>query len=65
MSAIRMPEPLVRVIDRLEAGGELESKLRRLVENEIRRRLARYEWIDRVFQKKYGMTFESLSEKSW
>jgi len=60
MSAIRMPEPLVRVIDRLEASGELESKLRRLVENEIRRRLARYEWIDRVFQKKYGMTFEEF-----
>ncbi len=60
MSSILMPEPLVRVIDRLEAGDELESKLYRLVENEIRRRLARYEWTDRALQEKYGMTFEEF-----
>jgi hypothetical protein len=41
MTAIRVPAPLVQVIDRLEAGDEWAGKLRRLVESEIRRRLAR------------------------
>jgi hypothetical protein len=60
MTAIRVPAPLVQVIDRLEAGDEWAGKLRRLVESEIRRRLARYEWTDRFFRRKYGMTFEEF-----
>lgn len=60
MSTVAVSERLVRIIDRLEAGDQWETKLSRVLENEIRRRLARYEWIDRFYQKKYGMTFEEF-----
>jgi hypothetical protein len=60
MSVIAMPEKIVRIIDRLEAGEEIEAKLGQVVENELRRRLARYELTDRLFQKKYSMTFEEF-----
>jgi hypothetical protein len=51
MSVIAMPEKIVRIIDRLEAGEEIEAKLGQVVENELRRRLARYELTDRLFRK--------------
>ncbi|MBC7227854.1 MAG: hypothetical protein H5T61_11580 [Thermoflexales bacterium] len=60
MSTIAVSERLIRIIDRLETGDQWETKLSRVLENEIRRRLARYEWIDRFYQKKYGMTFEEF-----
>jgi len=31
-----------------------------VVENELKRRLARYELTDRIFRQKYGMTFEEF-----
>ncbi len=62
MSVIAMPEKIVRIIDRLETGGEIEAKLGKVVENELRRRLARYELTDRLFQKKYGMTLDEFEK---
>ncbi len=46
----------LQVIQRLEPRENVESALRRVLENEIRRRLAAYELTDRIFQRKYGMT---------
>jgi hypothetical protein len=34
----------------------MDAALQRVLENEIRRRLAAYELTDRTFQRKYGMT---------
>jgi hypothetical protein len=62
MSVIAVPEKIVRIIDRLEAGEEIGAKLGRVVENELRRRLARYELTDRLFRKKYSMTFEEFEK---
>ncbi|MFQ5813906.1 MAG: hypothetical protein ACE5I2_12090 [Anaerolineae bacterium] len=62
MSSIAMPEKIVRIIDRLEAGGKIEAKLGLVVENELRRRLARYELTDRLFRKKYGMTLDEFEK---
>jgi hypothetical protein len=45
----------LQMIQRLEPREDVESALRRVLENEIRR-LAAYELTDRVFQRKYGMT---------
>jgi hypothetical protein len=56
MSVIAMPERIVQIIDRLETGEGIEAKLGQVVENEVRRRLARYELTDRLFREKYGMT---------
>ena len=46
----------VQIIRRLEPRRDVDSALRRVLENEIRRRLAACELTDRVFQRKYEMT---------
>jgi hypothetical protein len=58
-----MSEKLLRIIDRLEAGEDIETKLSKMVENEIRRRLARYELTNSLLQKKYGMTFDEFERR--
>lgn len=63
MDSVAVSENIARIIDRLEAGTSLDDKLLRVLENEIRRRLARYEWIDRQFQRKYGMTLEEFEQR--
>jgi hypothetical protein len=63
MSVIAMSEKLLRIIDRLEAGEDIETKLSKMVENEIRRRLARYELTNSLLQKKYGMTFDEFERR--
>jgi len=62
MSIIAVPEKIVQIIDHLETGEEIEAKLSQVVENELRRRLARYELTDRLFRKKYGMTLEEFEK---
>ncbi|MBU0702951.1 MAG: hypothetical protein KKC18_03715 [Chloroflexi bacterium] len=46
----------VQVIRQLEPRKDIDFALRRVLENETRRRLAAYELADRTFQRKYGMT---------
>jgi len=46
----------VQIIKQLEPREDVEAGLRRVLENEMRRRLAAYELTDRMFQRKYGMT---------
>jgi hypothetical protein len=41
-------------------GVKTEEKIREVLESEYRRRLTRYEHIDRLFRKKYGMSFEEF-----
>ena len=55
-------ERVVRVVSTLEPETDWEAGLRRILENEIRRRLNRYDWMDRQFQQKYGVDFESFRQ---
>ena len=41
-------------------GAKAEARIREVLESEYRRRLTRYEHTDRLFRKKYGMTFDDL-----
>jgi hypothetical protein len=41
-------------------GARAEEKVREVLESEYRRRLTRYEHTDRLFRKKYGMTFDEF-----
>ncbi|GKT10088.1 hypothetical protein [Desulforhabdus sp. TSK] len=41
-------------------GVKTEEKIREVLESEYRRRLTRYEHIDRLFRKKYGMSFDEF-----
>jgi len=56
-----IPERISRFIDNLEESGtDSESKLKKIIENEYRRRLNRYYLIDRLLKKKYKMRFEEF-----
>lgn len=50
----------LHLIQRLEPREDIDVALRRVLENEIRRRLSAYELTDRVFQRKYGMMLEEF-----
>ncbi|MHC1744031.1 MAG: hypothetical protein AB9873_13500 [Syntrophobacteraceae bacterium] len=41
-------------------GAKAEERIREVLESEYRRRLTRYEHTDRLFRKKYGMTFDEF-----
>jgi hypothetical protein len=56
MPSAVLSKQLVAVIDALESGETLEHKVMQLVEHELRRRLARYQLVDRLFRDKYGMS---------
>jgi hypothetical protein len=56
MPSAVLSKQLVAVIDALEPGETLEHKVMQLVGHELRRRLARYQLVDRLFRDKYGMS---------
>ena len=59
-----IPERISRFIDNLEESGtDSESKLKKIIENEYRRRLNRYYLIDRLLKKKYKMKFEEFRDQ--
>jgi len=41
-------------------GVKAEERIREVLESEYRRRLTRYEHTDRLFRKKYGMSFDEF-----
>lgn len=53
-----------QIIQWLEPRKDTDAALRRVLENEVRRRLAAYELTDRVFQRKYGMTLAEFEAAS-
>jgi hypothetical protein len=55
-----LADRVVTLIERLEPGDSLDAKLERLVENELLRRLARYELVDKQLTRKYSLSFEEF-----
>ena len=58
--SIAVAEKIAGIVHRIETGETLDVKLRRIIEHEIRRRLAEYEAMNRRFCTKYGMTLEDF-----
>lgn len=58
MSAIS--ERVLELIHELEPEGDINSKLEHLLENELIRRLSRYELTNRQLSEKYGMSFDAF-----
>lgn len=56
-------EDVNKVIDHLIKEGDLDSKIRKILEKEVRRRVAEYQLIDKSLQKKYGMTLEEFEKE--
>ena len=60
MLQVELSNQLLKVLNLLEPGAAPKQQVMRLAEQELRRRLARYQLSDRLFQEKYGMTLEEF-----
>lgn len=60
MLQVELSKPLLSVLNSLEPGAAPKQQVIRLAEQELRRRLARYQLTDRLFRQKYGMTLEEF-----
>ena len=60
MLQVGLSKLLLSVLNSLEPGAEPNQQVMRLAEQELRRRLARYQLTDRLFRQKYGMTLKEF-----
>ena len=60
MLQVELSNRLISVLNLLEPDVGPKQQVARLVEQELRRRLARYQLSDRLFREKYGMTLEEF-----
>ena len=60
MLQVELSSQLLAALNLLEPGSAPTQQLVRLAEHELRRRLARYQLSDRLFQVKYNMTLEEF-----
>ncbi len=56
MLQVEFSNRLVGILNALEPGVTPKQQVARLAEQELRRRLARYQLADRLLREKYGMT---------
>ena len=64
MQSISISDRTLNVLEALEPGQPLERKLEKLAEQELLRRLARYQLVDYTLRKKYGLTLEEFEAES-
>jgi hypothetical protein len=60
MLQVEFPKRLVGVLNALEPGVGPKQQVARLAEQELRRRLARYQLSERLMREKYGMTLDEF-----
>lgn len=60
MLQVELSNRLLSILNSLEPGAAPKQQVMRLAEQELRRRLARYQLSDRLFRHKYGMTLEEF-----
>lgn len=60
MLQIQLSNRLADALNLLEPGVAPKQQVERLAEQELRRRLARYQLSDRLFREKYGMTLDEF-----
>lgn len=60
MLQVEISNRLVSILNSLEPGAAPKEQVIRLAEQELRRRLARYQLSDRLFRQKYGMSLEEF-----
>lgn len=71
MQSIALSDQTIQLLEALQPSGPVARKVEALAEQELLRRLARYQLVDYTFQKKYAMTlteFEAanvLAEKGY
>ena len=60
MLQVELSNRLISALNLLEPDIAPRQQVARLAEQELRRRLARYQLSDRLFREKYGMTLEEF-----
>jgi hypothetical protein len=60
MLQVEFSNRLISVLNVLEPGVGPKQQVARLAEQELRRRLARYQLSERLLREKYGMTLEEF-----
>ena len=60
MLQVELSNRLISALNLLEPDVAPRQQVERLAEQELRRRLARYQLSDRLFREKYGMTLEEF-----
>ena len=60
MLQVEFSSRLVGILNALEPGVTPKQQVARLAEQELRRRLARYQLADRLLREKYGLTLEEF-----
>ncbi len=56
-------DKIIKILDKLESGRDLNDKLIKILKNEVIKRLNRYELINRHLEEKYEMGFEEFESK--
>jgi polyhydroxyalkanoate synthesis regulator phasin len=57
-------EKTSKILDYLVPQGDLDTKIRKIVIEDLKRKLAEFQLIDHRFQKKYGMTLDEFEKKN-
>lgn len=60
---MQVADKFSRIIEHLVPEGNLDLKMRTILANEVRRRLAEFEAVDRRFRQKYGMTLDEFERR--
>ncbi|MBI1927579.1 hypothetical protein HYR99_25470 [Candidatus Poribacteria bacterium] len=64
--SVTIRDELIETLDKIEPGSDTESKLKKILEEVIRYRLAGYELgrVDLRFRKKYNMTLKEFEDQN-
>ena len=61
--ALRISRSLIDIVNTIEVEGDINSKVKHIVENELLRRLNRYELTVRNLKEKYGVSLSEFKKK--
>lgn len=61
--ALTISRSLLDIFNTIEAEGDINVKVKHVLENELVRRLSRYELAVRNLEKKYGLSFKEFKKK--
>lgn len=59
----RISSSLIDIVNTIEAEGDINGKVKHIIENELIRRLNRYELTIRSLEKKYGVSLSEFKKK--
>jgi len=59
-----LTEKTTKILDLIIPEGDLDYKVRKILREDIKRKLTEFQLIDNRFRKKYGMTLDEFEKKN-